>query len=98
LPAVAAPAVAVAALVFSRDGLVFAAGCTIIDFVWRLGRKLVRAGCHERCHAILDRYKTALRRIIEWLFHSTNEFDSILSAEYLMVTCTPVKGFRSNTI
>lgn len=47
------------------DGLVFAAGRTGIDSVWRRGRKLVEHGRHVARERIAARYATVLRRLLD---------------------------------
>ncbi|WIW90711.1 formimidoylglutamate deiminase (plasmid) [Sphingobium sp. V4] len=46
------------------DGLVFAAGRSAIDGVWRRGRRLVEKGRHVRRDAIVARYRRALADIL----------------------------------
>ncbi|MEA1672061.1 formimidoylglutamate deiminase [Nitrospirillum sp. BR 11163] len=47
------------------DGLIFAAGRSAIDGVWRRGRQVVNTGRHQRREAIVARYREVLERLTQ---------------------------------
>ncbi|ASG24512.1 formimidoylglutamate deiminase [Nitrospirillum viridazoti] len=47
------------------DALIFAAGRTAIDGVWRRGKQVVNTGRHQRRDAIVTRYRQVLERLTQ---------------------------------